>query len=122
MTFDLRTSPCASCRKPMMKKAPYGLFPLSIDHDQAAQTARAGVVIESMSTIDDKKICVECEKAGKAFSTCALCKTPKPSSRIEESFGEPAEYLCSDCYETVPAKVWDEKAQELRDRHRYDFE
>lgn len=122
MKFELETSPCASCKRPMLKKAKEGLFPFTYDFTQEKQMEALGVVLESSSRIDDNKICVECEAEGKASITCSLCDQSKPSSKMQESFGDPAEYLCSDCYATVPAKVWDDKMEELRKTHRWDFE
>ncbi len=122
MKFELETTQCASCRRPMLKKAKEGLFPFTYDFTQEKQMKSLGVVLESSSRIDDDKICVECEAVGKASITCVLCDTVKPSSKKQESFGDPAEYLCSDCYATVSAKVWDEKTEKLRKAHRWDFE
>jgi hypothetical protein len=40
--------------------------------------------------------------------------------QVEEQFGDPAEYLCKPCYETVPASVWDAAKERLRRSHQYD--
>lgn len=71
--------------------------------------------------VDDEPICIECEQAGKSDFLCALCKERKRSNKKQESFGDPSEFLCTDCYETKPAKIWDEKVDELVEAHRYDY-
>jgi len=122
MNFELETSTCASCRRQMLRKDKAKLFPLTWDFTQEKQMEKAGVVLESSSRIDDDRICIECEASGKASITCDLCDTLKPSSKKKESFGDPSSYLCTDCYETVPAKQWEEKVEELHKAHRWDFE
>jgi len=122
MTFELRVEKCPSCGKPMMDKCKYGIFPFYTGNNQEAQMKEKGVVFRSTATMGNDPICVECKDADKASFKCALCKEMKPSSKEEESFGDPAEYLCKDCYATVPAKVWDDKAEKLRHDHQYDWE
>jgi len=122
MTFELRVECCPFCGRPMMDKCGYGIFPFYMGNNQESQMKERGVVFRSSATINNKHICVECKKAGKASFKCALCKEMKSSSKEEESFGDPTEYLCKDCYATVPAKEWDEKVERLRKDHQYDWE
>lgn len=121
MKFDLYVPKCPCCGKHMMKKAPSGLFPCSIFDNQEAQMKDLGVVFESPMYLDDDKICAECAEQGKASFHCALCGVLKPSSKLQYSVGSPPEYLCEDCYETVSAKVWQEKVDELDDAHKWDY-
>lgn len=83
---------------------------------------RANMVYLSSTQVDGDPICKECEAAGKADFLCALCEKRYPSSEVKESIGWPAEFLCKNCYETKPAKIWDEKVDELQEDHRYDFD
>ena len=62
------------------------------------------------------------EKAGKADFLCALCNERKSTDKIQESIGDAPEFLCKDCYDTVSAKIWDDKLDELQEAHRYDYE
>ena len=98
------------------------IFPTYFPIDFDAQLKKAGWGKMSDIKVDDEYICQECAKAGKADFLCVLCKQRKPTDKEKESFGDPPEFLCSDCYETIPAKVWDEKVEELHGLHRYDFE
>lgn len=113
---------CPGCSKWMVKKPRTGPepFPPYFRLQLPVQLERAGILFISQSTDEnDNPICTECEAAGKGGFRCALCKQVK--TKAEETFGYPAESLCTDCYETTPAKVWDEKCDQLRNDHQWDF-
>lgn len=125
--FLLEGRECHLCNAIMLKKTKPehsydGLFPNYVRINQEAQMKAAGITFQSSVKVDDEPICKECAEAGKADFLCAMCEQRKPTSKINESYGDPAEYLCKDCYETVPAKVWDEKLDQLSEAHRYDFD
>ena len=86
------------------------------------QAKRAGLRIKSGVQVDGYHICTVCAEEGKADFLCKLCSQRKPTDKIEKSFGDPSEYLCSDCFKTVTAKEWAKAVKELEDAHRYDFE
>jgi len=120
-------SSCPICKKIMINgynETYYDLstFPVNWMVGFTAQIKRAGWVISSGIKVNDEYICTECKLAGRGYFNCALCGEEKPLNKEKESFGDPAEYLCSDCYESIPAKVWDDKVNDLRMQHRYDFE
>ena len=88
-----------------------------------AQCRRADFVLVSRSVgKDGERICQECSSAGRNTFVCAHCKQEKPTSVIHESFGDPAEHLCTECYTTTPAAQWDSIVDALNNAHRYDFE
>lgn len=122
--FMVRLEPCKLCQKDMVTKPEldYGTWPSWIGNDLEAQTERAGFVFRSRIKVDDEHICIECEQKGRATFECALCKQRKPNDKIKTSIGNPPEFLCMDCYESVPAKTWEEKTRGLHIQHRYDFE
>lgn len=113
---------CKTCDRLMLPNIKSGLFPNYLRINQDAQMKLAGMVYISSTQVDGKTICKECEAAGKADFLCALCNIRYPSSEVKESIGLPAEFLCKNCYETKPAKIWEEKLDALQDDHRYDFE
>ncbi|MFX1450668.1 MAG: hypothetical protein ACFFCM_07500 [Promethearchaeota archaeon] len=114
---------CKICGKTMIKNSHIRpLFPNWMEINQEAQMKKSGLVFWSDTLVDDEYICVECEKAGKADFLCQLCKKRKPSNKVKESFGSPAEFLCTDCFETKTAKEWDKITDKLNEEHRYDFE
>ena len=41
-------------------------------------------------------------------------------NKIQDQFGDPSEFLCSDCYETVSAKEWNNIENILIEKHIYD--
>lgn len=100
----------------------HGTFPARYDHDFDAQMKRVGWVKMSDVKQDDNNVCVECVRAGKATFLCVLCEQRKPTDKIQYSFGDPPEFACRDCYETVSAKRWTEAINALDNRHRYDHE
>ena len=119
----LEGTKCFSCGKMMLRKPHNDNFPIYIHANQKSQMKRAGLVFISHSKIEEHPICIECEKEGKASFKCSLCNTEKPSNKLKESFGIIAtDYLCIDCYESVSAKVWEEKNEEFQEVHKYDYE
>lgn len=117
---------CPICQKIMTRAGKSffngGNFPNAMSYNFDTQIKNAGVVVMSKIQVDDHCICIECANAGKADFLCALCNIRRPTDQVQESFGEPPEYLCKICYETVPAKQWDMKTSELYSQHQYDFE
>jgi len=114
---------CPICKKQILNvpKKSY-IFPTWYEIDIDNQLKKAGWVLASQETQEGKIICIECSKSGKSTFLCALCGLRKPTSKIEESIGWPAEYLCKDCYETKTAKEWDDMVKKLNAEHRYDYE
>ena len=88
-----------------------------------AQVKRADWVIESNAeTRQGEPVCIGCRDAGLMTFDCALCKTERPTTEIQKSFGFPAEHLCTPCFTSVPAERWHAKTEALEEAHRYDFE
>ena len=127
MLFAAQAEQCPICKKIMVKKLSryyneQAFFPAWMEMNQDAQMKRAGLVYVGSVRVDDDVICDECEKAGKVDFKCELCGERKPANKIQERFGDPADFLCKDCYEIIPAKVWDEKCDQLEEEHKYDYE
>lgn len=116
---------CHLCKKIMIAVvSPYRpkIFPAYMKLNQKAQMETIGLVFTSSCLVDDHAICHECVEAGKADFLCVLCGERKPSNQVQESIGDPAEFLCTGCYNTKSAKEWDEKVDELQEEHKYDFQ
>ena len=118
---------CPICHKYMMEKikeSDYNnkIFPIFYDLTQTAQIKNAGVVYQSNFKIDNENICIECAESGKASFECALCGERKSSSLQKEAIGDPAEFLCIDCYNNKSAAIWENKVHKLYEKHRYDYE
>lgn len=125
--FAAQGTECPVCKKIMVEKVDRNglrrsFFPFWFEMCQDAQMKRANIVYVSNTKVDDDNICIECEKSGKADFKCELCGERKPTSKIKESFGDPPDYLCDDCYKITPAKTWDDKCDELEQEHRYDYQ
>lgn len=118
----IEATKCYLCKKIMLPKKSGRIFPKYMNMDQDAQMKRAGFVYSTNIEVDGKRICVECKNAGKADIQCVLCNEKKPSDKVQQSFGYPPEYLCKDCYETKPAKIWEEKCDKLLEDHLYDLD
>lgn len=96
-------------------------------HDEGntvrAQLARASIMLRSTALdADGNTLCLECAKQGKATFVCALCKQVRTSDEQQFHVGDPQECLCRICYETVPAKTWDTKVEQLHTDHIYDYD
>ena len=120
---------CPTCDCLMLYRYSYqwsgfeSIFPKWVQINLYEQLSKAGILIYShFKDKDDKFICRECAKEGKNTFVCALCDEERTSDLKEESYGDSPEYLCSVCYESVSAKEWDKKNEELREAHKYDFE
>jgi hypothetical protein len=117
---------CSICKKIMVKEVKESLldrvFPFGGDLCQQRQITNAGIVFKSRCKVDNKYICVECERGGKATFKCELCGERKLMNKIKERVGDPEDYLCTDCYENKSAKIFDDKLDELIELHRYDFD
>lgn len=127
MSFAVLVTKCPICGKKMVAK-PHALllrarvFPPFWKNNFTAQAKRAGLVFISHVKVDDEFICNECHEKDLASFLCTGCGERKKTSKEKESFGDPPEYLCEDCYNTMPAKKWDELVEKLHNIHRYDFE
>lgn len=117
---------CRTCGKVMIREGAAvmsgGSFPNYGKLSIKEQAKNAGLEFMSGVKVDNQEICITCKESGKADFLCRLCNARKSSDKVKETFGDPPEYLCEDCYETVPAKQWDEIVETLRDEHEYDFE
>jgi len=126
--FLLEVTHCGSCMRDMMPIAKNrsfesGIFPSWIKATQVAQMKRAGIVQRSVaSNRNGAVICVECRDRGLATFICVLCKEERSSDMMKESIGDPAEHLCTPCFESVPAKKWCEELDRLQESHKYDWE
>jgi len=120
---------CPSCNEVMLKRYSFNwsgfesIFPASLQLQLREQLSRAGIrTYSQFKNKDDKFICVECAKEGKDTFICYLCEEERTSDLQQTQHGDPPEYLCTICYESVPAKVWDEAEDKLRASHKYDYE
>lgn len=118
---------CNTCNKYMIvqPKNNYlfiGTFPQYFRLDFNTQVKNAGWEINSNDFSNEKPICKTCVENGKAIFICSLCEKEKSTDLIQESFGDPSEYLCKECYETVAVKIWEKTVKKLNNKHRYDFE
>jgi hypothetical protein len=122
----LEAKVCPICSKVMIRQGRAlmhgGHFPNAFTLNLESQMKDAGLVFLSCVKVDDESICVECVATGKADFLCALCNKRYPTDQEQYCIGDAPEYLCKSCYASVPAKVWDEKVEQLMEEHRYDYE
>lgn len=121
---EIDVSDCPLCGKTMVKVAAVAPepFPRYFRNTLEAQMERAGWKHAVYSGGTSRYVCAACVEEYKESFTCVLCKKELPLKLSKESFGDPPVNLCVRCYESVPAKTWDDKCEELREAHRYDFE
>lgn len=112
---------CASCGKMMFKKDKSNVFCKNRHYKQESQLEIIDGVFESDVPNDKGPICECCKEAGLATFVCDICGQELPTDKIQESFGYPSEeFLCKYCYESVSAKVWEEKCNELQESYKWD--
>ena len=100
----------------------HGTFPGFYRLDFNHQLQAAGWVKASDVEVEGRTICTVCVDAGKAYFVCALCDQKQPTAEILNRYGSPPDFLCKTCYQRVPASEWDAKEDELREKHRYDYD
>lgn len=124
---------CPFCKKymiefPIVNTDPFPFnsnpFPKHYEYDFEAQVERVGWVKKSDVQIGGPEyICEICKEQGSANFKCHICKKTYLTREIQETiFGDPSEYLCKSCYENVPAKVWFETIDRLKEIHQYDYD
>ena len=116
---------CGVCNRPMFPstwKGRYGFLARSWEIDKLMQSA--GFVWDS--NVDSPlghNICTECAADGKGSFICSLCGQERRADQVKENYGYPvSDYLCTVCYETQSAKLWDEWDHKLHKAHQYDAE
>lgn len=120
-TFVLSIRKCPLCNSPMMKK---WRMPETIYYklDLKSQMERAGIKFISSSRVNNEHICDECSGKGLSSFTCYICNKTQSSTEIHESYGDPSDYVCKSCYNSIPASKWDKVIDELEKAHQYDFD
>lgn len=114
---------CKYCRAWMLPNMEdKGIFPLYRPINFSAQLKAAGWKVAASSRFDSQRYCIECAANDKITFTCCLCNQTKPSSHLKERFGDPPDFLCNECFNTIPAAVWEKKVDELQKEHRWDYE
>lgn len=118
--FMLQIYRCEICNRLCMH-SPVGAFPSYNRNNQEAQMKRAGIVALGYSGTEQEPVCAVCVSENKITITCAICNETRSANDVEERVGSPPEFLCKFCYETVSAKAWQDKMDELRDSHQWDY-
>lgn len=117
--------PCAACQHPCCPDLGQGYdnpFPKYYQANFREQIAKAGIRLIGRYNSSEDPVCKECVDAGATTHECYLCRKQKKSNEIKQSFGCLSPHsLCEECYETVPAKKWDETVKELEENHKYDW-
>lgn len=126
-TMLVELSICYICKKKMVaspekRRFGQGTFPAYHMITFESQLKSAGWEELSSVCVDNNSICKSCNDSGKATFQCSLCADRKTTDMIESSFGDPPEYLCNRCYETVPAKKWAEMVSKITKEHMHDFD
>jgi hypothetical protein len=118
-TFMVEGSRCACCKRVMIagRGTAKQSAPTYFRANLQAQVERAGWCFLSGSRNGEDPICVDCEHAGSGRFSCSLCGEQREGQPVEWWDGDA---LCQHCYETVPAKIWEEKRLALEDKHQYD--
>jgi len=111
--------PCAACNTFMYDGFPkYNKMTLEKQLERAGWRRKSGVTSGIHNNGD---LCQACADAGIAKFKCELCGESRPYSEEKERVGDPPDFLCKACFETVTAKEWDDKVNELELSHQWDY-
>jgi hypothetical protein len=126
-TMMVELNKCPLCRRYMLysdnSNQDRYAFPKYEKINFETQVKKSGWVVTSDIEVNNHFICQDCVKSGKAEFTCSLCNVKQPTSKIQETIGVyDKDYLCQTCYNTKTAKEWEEKTEELYEKHRWDSE
>lgn len=107
------TKACGVCKKTMFD---VNLIDIPGVDDQRL---RAGMQINSRKTgALGFEVCAMCAITNKISFICALCNEERRSEMEARAFGTTdPEFLCKACYDTVPARQWDEAVARLTQRN-----
>jgi hypothetical protein len=128
-TVLLELPRCPVCHYPMVhRRSRYpspDQWPNYYRLDQTAQVKAASWRWRSdMRDGNGQFMCETCAGADKGTFTCFICKQERPTSQLHQTYGDAevsTDHTCKLCYETLPAKQWDEAEEKLHEKHRYDF-
>ena len=125
VSFIVEADPCPECGKGMLPhlSAHQELFPRAKGLQFEDQVRAKGLVFRSsLRNKDERHICEDCAKAGKATFTCFLCRMERKTlDEIQYELGDPPDFLCTTCYTTTTAKQWGDAVDELEEAHKYDY-
>jgi hypothetical protein len=118
--FMESVSYCAACKSPMISAhKPERIYN---QRSLAAQLKRAGWKHESgvISSAHGGELCHECAAKGLASFKCELCGEVRDNTLIQFQHGDPPDYLCKVCYETVTAQEWEKAEEKIWEAHQWD--
>ena len=127
--FYLKITECPNCKRKMIDadyNALYSAFPFWEKMNFEAQRLRKGFAIRSNQSFDDDKMCgshywcIDCKD--KIEFKCFNCKEMRLKKDMEYRYGDPPDFLCKFCYETVSAKDWNELIKAIEDNHRWEYD
>lgn len=121
--------PCSECGRPTLSQSLRHIRYTNIWGEAfapagdsiKAQLLRAGLQVEDTADFDGKQVCGECVKAGKVKVRCCHCERETSLDNVQFQAGDPAEFLCRACYESVPAAQYAKLVKEIEERHRHDY-
>jgi len=123
IAFALEGHRCPLCGVVMIPKVGNG-FPLYNLYTQTEQVKKARLKFEGLASpvYGDQVLCEDCSKTEVKFQ-CSHCEQTQGMDQVKQMIGaDPADYLCLTCFKTVTAEKWEDLVDELRERHRYDYE
>lgn len=125
ISLRVRVRKCPICNKLMFpdkeghnNRAWNELLWYSADKHQQMKSLRMVSTGEYVPMLEEY-ICEECTQAGRATFICKLCNHERAINLVQHSWIGDA--LCTVCYESMSAKIWNEKYQELESAHRWDY-
>jgi len=123
VTFALQIRSCPICDRLMMYPKVRGLFPGVAFMQQKDQMKALDIVGVGEAIPGDtwgRHACEICTAEGKVFFECFICKEQRPANERHKDVYHEA--VCNTCYETIPAKQWDEIMDEIDADHKYDYD
>lgn len=111
---------CSHCRKWMVSgklvEAAFDIDPW-FEGFMIAQVTTKKCVIMSSALKNGKRLCQPCLEYNAVGVRCYACSKEVPGSFFVRIFGNFEIGLCCTCYETMPAKQWEEKVAWLSKCH-----
>ena len=114
--FILPISHCANCDTIMYGSATHGVPSIDVQLKRAQWHRASGV----SSPAHGGYLCQPCSVI--ASFKCHLCGEIRPMGEVKARIGDPPDFLCTTCFETVTAREWHEAVEKLNNEHRYDYE
>ena len=121
---------CRECQQLMLPESAQvlqqannrGVFYTPKGDSVTAQLQRGAISIDQGYKAGLDHVCGDCINEGKVQVECQACHKQVSLNDTHFKVGDPPEFICRECHETMPAAAYEKMVDQLEQRHQYDYE